>query len=165
MCALHKSAVLLFGCFYRSQTYAILSFIFHINIEIMVFVMLSDLPLYYSYILGYLDLFGYSFYLYCISAFNEMNRKTFLCSGRPPESSNINFFLGLYDYRQVSVGIHFPISMFKLTNTRISSTANELKPFWLRYLFRLIRLEDHLIFGIYIIFEVIFIDARCLIVF
>ena len=82
MCALHKSAVLLFGYFYRSQTYAILSFIFQINIEIMLFVMLSDLPLYYSHILGYLDLFGYSFYLHCISAFNEMNRKTFLCSGR-----------------------------------------------------------------------------------
>ena len=75
-----------------------------------------------------------------------------------------NFFLGLNDYRGVSVGINFTISRFKLTNTRISSTASELGHFLLIYLFRLILLEDHLIFGKHI-FEIIFTDARCLIVF
>ena len=38
--------------------------------------------------------------------------------------------MGLYDYRGVSVGIHFTISRFKLTNSRISSTAIELERFF-----------------------------------
>ena len=64
MCTLHEIAIVLFSCFYQSQTYAILSLIFQINIETVPFVMLSDLQLSYSHILGYLSFFGYYFYLH-----------------------------------------------------------------------------------------------------
>ena len=62
MCTLHKITFFLAVFIDRKPTR--FKFIFQINIEIVPFFMLPDLQFFYSHILGYLDLFGYSFYLY-----------------------------------------------------------------------------------------------------